>query len=415
MLIEFSVSNFKSIREKQTLSMVAASRLSKKQNVIHPNVPGEKLPPLLKAAAIYGPNASGKSTLVEAMGVASFLARMEPIATPRLLPVSPFRFDPKLAEEPSTFEIHFIQNDLRYQYAFSLTAQRIHSEKLVAYPRGKEDTLYERTLTNDTESYSFSGNLEGGKELHNAWRNLTGPQTLFLAQAVANSNDSLTQLRNPFNWLTELSGIDSNDWDGWARTSQNLANRHKTFTSTIATFLQQVDVPVTNIKFEENETAAVASKPTNKSYTAKPNYKTILTHTTALGDADFDFSEESSGTKNLIGLWLPWSLLEDTLAGNTRILLVDEFDSSLHPELVTNLVKQHLASTKHTQIIFTTHNTHLMNAKLLRRDQFWLTERDANGATQLRSLHDFAGREGEDIEKRYFEGRYRSLPYLREK
>jgi AAA15 family ATPase/GTPase len=88
-------------------------------------------------------------------------------------------------------------------------------------------------------------------------------------------------------------------------------------------------------------------------------------------------------------------------------------DSSLHPSIVDDLIEKHLDSGLDTQLIFTTHDTHLMNAKTLRRDQFWITERDANGATCLYSVHDFEGREGEDVEKRYFEGRYRGLPLIR--
>ena len=77
------------------------------------------------------------------------------------------------------------------------------------------------------------------------------------------------------------------------------------------------------------------------------------------------------------------------------------------------LVEKHIKSASPAQLIFTTHNTHLMDTKLLRRDQFWLTERDASGATQLRSIHDFEGRESEDLEKLYYEGRYRGLPFVR--
>jgi AAA15 family ATPase/GTPase len=95
------------------------------------------------------------------------------------------------------------------------------------------------------------------------------------------------------------------------------------------------------------------------------------------------------------------------------VLVVDELDSSLHPKLVEALVEKHLESGLDSQLIFTTHDTHLMDSKLLRRDQIWMTERDAAGSTQLRSVHDFVGREGEDIEKRYYEGRYRSLPIVK--
>lgn len=415
MLIEFSVSNFRSIREKQTLSMVAASRLSKKQNVFKPSVPGEKLPPLLKIAAIYGPNASGKSSIVKALGMASWLTGLSPSTQTDQLHVSPFRFDPALADKPSEFEFHFINNNLRYEFSFGLTTERITSERLISYPKGKETLLYERTHTPNGDEYVFGEHLEGGPDLHNVWKNLTGSQSFFISQAVANSSESLNQLRTPFKWLREFRTINSEHWDGWTLASRNLANKHSTFTAEISSFLQEVDVPVTKIKFEQLEESLENIKTKNRStdYMASPNYKTILTHKTALGEADFDFNEESSGTKNLIGFWLPWSLLAQTPKTENRILVIDELDSSLHPKLVADLVAKHIELDTHTQVIFTTHDTHLMNTKLLRRDQFWLTERDINGATQLRSLHDFAGREGEDIEKRYYEGRYRSLPFLR--
>jgi AAA15 family ATPase/GTPase len=95
------------------------------------------------------------------------------------------------------------------------------------------------------------------------------------------------------------------------------------------------------------------------------------------------------------------------------VLVIDELDSSLHPKIVASLVEKHLAYENPAQLIFSTHDTHLMDTKLLRRDQFWLTERDANGATALRSIYEFEGREGEDLEKRYYEGRYRGLPIVR--
>jgi AAA15 family ATPase/GTPase len=147
---------------------------------------------------------------------------------------------------------------------------------------------------------------------------------------------------------------------------------------------------------------------------SKSKSKTVLTHKTVLGEAEFDFNEESEGTKNLIGFWLPWSVHSQSgISKQNLALIVDELDSSLHPEIVKSLVAKHIDNPTSSQLIFTTHDTHLMDTKLLRRDQFWLTERDVNGATQLRSIHDFEGREGEDLEKRYFEGRYRALPILR--
>mgnify|MGYP003392842116 CR=1 FL=1 len=416
MLIEFSISNFRSFREKQTFSMVAAPRLKKGDNVFKPVVKGEKLPDLLKAAAIYGPNASGKSNLIKAFNIVKDIANRQPSAQFTPLPVSPFRFDPQLADQPSRIELHFVYAEQRYAFELALTQERIVEERLIAFPKGKETLLYERRHSPSGDEYIFGPQLEGGKDLHELWKKSTGPQMLFLAQAVANSSEDLNQLRHPLKWLQKGMMTVSGDMGIWANSSQELAKEHPFFVKEISSFLQDVDVPVTNIRIDQIESnpEEPISVDLLQSINSKPRSKTILTHTTALGEAEFDFQEESEGTKNLIGFWLPWRVrTQSNVHKEIGVLLVDELDSSLHPEIVISLVAKHLKSDIPTQLIFTTHDTHLMDAKLLRRDQFWLTERDANGATQLRSIHDFEGRESEDMEKRYFEGRYRGLPFVR--
>jgi AAA15 family ATPase/GTPase len=416
MLIEFSISNFRSFREKQTFSMVAAPRLKKGDNVFKPVVKGDKLPDLLKVAAIYGPNASGKSNLIKALDIVRDISNRQPSTQPKPLPVTPFRFDPQLADQASRIELHFIYAEQRYEFELALTQERIVQERLVAFPKGKETLLYERRHLLSGEEYTFGQQLEGGKDLHELWKKATGPQVLFLAQAVSNSSEELKQLKEPLTWLQTGFMIVFGDMNVWANSSQGLAERHLFFAEELSSFLQEVDVPVTNIRFDQIQSNLAERISTGllQSVSAKPKSKTVLTHRTALGEAEFDFQEESEGTKNLIGFWLPWSIhAESSLARESRTLIVDELDSSLHPEIVVSLVAKHIKSDAPAQLIFTTHDTHLMDTKLLRRDQFWLTERDANGATKLRSIHDFEGRESEDLEKRYYEGRYRGLPFVR--
>jgi hypothetical protein len=415
MLIEFSVSNFRSFREKQTFSMVAAPRLKKGDNVFKPEVKGEKLPDLLKVAAIYGPNASGKSNLIKAIDIVRDIANRQPSTQYRPLPVAPFRFDLKLADQPSRIELHFIYAEQRYEFRLALTQERIFQECLVAFPNGKETPLYERRHLASGDEYTFGLQLEGGKDLHELWKKSTGSQVLFLAQAVANSSEELKQLREPLTWLQKGFQIVSGNMGAWANSSQKLAEQHPSFVGQITSFLQEVDVPVTNIRFDQiqSDSAELISTGLPQSVSEKPKRKTVLTHRTALGEAEFDFQEESEGTKNLIGFWLPWSVhVKSSIINERCTLVVDELDSSLHPEIVASLVAKHIKAESPTQLIFTTHDTHLMDTKLLRRDQFWLTERDVNGATQLRSIHDFEGRESEDLEKRYYEGRYRGLPFV---
>lgn len=418
MLIEFSVSNFRSFRERQTISMVAAPRLRKRENVFSPNVVGEKLPDLLKVAAIYGPNASGKSNLLKAISVIPNLVNAPP-ATTKVIPVSPFRFDTNLAEKPSCFDVNFIYKGLRYQFELFVTAERIVEERLTAYPKGRECMLYQRSFVEGQgDQYRISSELEGGTELHTAWRRLTGPTSLFISQAVANSSEELQQLRLPFQWLSNGMLVISKGMSTWAKTSQTLVGRTPKLGAEVASFLQEVDVPVTAMRVVTQEVES--KKPSISSLfddgvSVSKNstvMKTTFTHRTALGEAEFDFEEESEGTKGLIGFWLPWSVLADT-GGPFKMVAVDELDSSLHPEIVAALIKKYLQYDECAQLIFTTHDTHLMDTKLLRRDQIWVTERDGNGATRLRSIHEFDGRESEDVEKRYYEGRYRGLPVLR--
>ncbi|WP_095051484.1 ATP/GTP-binding protein [Pseudomonas sp. Irchel s3b2] len=415
MLIEFSVRNFKSFRGRQTLSMVAAPRLGKKRNVFKPKVLGEDLPNLLKVAAIYGPNASGKSSLVSAMNMVCSL--FNPAMVEReALPLHAFRFDPELRAEPSWFEYHFIANGMRYQFILAATSDRIHEETLISYPRGKETLLYSRTYSETTgEKYILGGALEGGDVVHIAWKNLTSPKSLFLAQAVANSSEDLNQLRIPFKWFRSSAVCIAQDgMSNWGVLSRSMLMHNQSYKDNLKNFLQQVDVPVTDIRFENLATEAFKVKTPTKfleHVKATQSVKTILTHTTLLGEAEFDYEEESGGTQNLMGFWLPWTLLSSV--EGEGVVVVDELDSSLHPKIVENLVESHIDSGTCTQLIFTTHDTHLMNTKMLRRDQFWLTERDAYGATTLFSVHDFQGRDSEDVEKRYYEGRYRGLPILR--
>jgi len=413
MLIEFSVSNFRSFREKQTFSMVAAARLKKGENVFNPVVKGEKLPDLLKLAAIYGPNASGKSNLIQAFNVVKYIAERKPSNQATPMPVTPFRFDPTLVDQPSRFELHFIYAEQRYEFHLALTQQRIYEERLIAYPEGKQTPLYERIHQPGGDMYNFKKYLEGSDDLHQLWKNATNPQMLFLAQAVANSSEDMTQLRTPLNWLQNgLMTVSSGGMDVWQKSSRELAQKHPIVIEQIASFLQEVDVPVTGIRFDEEESNLGRQLGLELAQVKKTKSKTFLTHRTELGEAEFEFHDESEGTKNLIGFWLPWSV-RDSIFSVYRTLIVDELDSSLHPEIVAALMVKHIKAETPSQLIFTTHDTHLMDTKLLRRDQFWLTERDRNGATQLRSIHDFAGRESEDLEKRYYEGRYRGLPFVR--
>lgn len=430
MLIEFSVANYRSFREKQTFSMVAVPRLKKKKNVFSADVQGEKFPDLLKVAAIYGPNASGKSNLIKALSFVNQVIRNNRLSSRGSSPflVSPFRFDRSLANKPSRFEYHFIADKQRYEFVLAAVADRIVEERLIAFPKGKETLLYSRSYTSKGEKYKFGEELEGSPALHDLWRSSTNPKSLFIVQAVENSAEEFQQLRRPFSWLSMSLTAITRDMTAMARMTAALGIKWKDnkMERDVAAFLNKLDVPVSKVKFEMAEDSKINNglnftDEDLQDVSEDEDFRSIMkslgkikatfTHKTALGNADFDLDEESDGTKSLIGLHIPWLAM---LTGQDRYdsLVVDELDSSLHPQIVAKLIEQLIELDKPSQLIFTTHDTHLMDTKLLRRDQIWITERDMNGATQLRSIHDFEGRESEDVEKRYYEGRYRGLPIL---
>lgn len=425
MLIEFSVANFRSFRERQTLSMVAAPRLHKRENIFRLHLQGEKKLELLKVAVVYGPNASGKSNFLKALNAVTKIAGREASTQAALLPVSSFCFDHALAIQPSEFELHFIHKGMRYQFELSATPENIVTERLTAYPKGREALMYQREHRDGADRYEFGSLLDSSKPLHETWIRITPPRVLFITQAIANSNDRGGPLESPYEWLTGSILSVLNGMGNMVSGARNLLRTNPSFSDQISSFLCDVDVPVSRIRVETETTPSALSQIKSDSpevgggliHANSPNTKvrnrTTLTHTSALGDADLDFSDESEGTKNLVGFWLPWTTKDPSDISERCILVVDELDGSLHPKIVAALVSKHLQSEIPSQLIFTTHDTHLMDTKLLRRDQFWITERDINGATQLRCIYDFEGREGEDIEKRYYEGRYRGLPFVK--
>ncbi|GAB7527947.1 ATP-binding protein [Pseudomonas sp. 3A(2025)] len=415
MLIEFSVTNYKSFRDRQTLSMVAAPRLGKKKNTFKPELDGENFPALLKVAAIYGSNASGKSSLAAAI---NFVPKMILHRTPDdEIPVSPFRFDSELMQAPSRFEYNFISEGVRYEYLVSATCERITYESLVVYPKGKALVLYSRKYSiEEGEVYVFGSGLEGNSILHEAWRDLTGPGNLFLYSVGLHSSESFNQITAAYRWFkSRYVYIGQDGMRNWSMLTRSHLQKYPEMNEDLERFLFDLDVPITKIDFEKipnpaRQTDDGSKAPRGHWAMADKEFKTRLTHTTALGSAEFGIEEESGGTQNLMGFWLPWKWLTAT---SPRLVVVDEFDSSLHPKIVERLISKLLDEDGEGQLLFTTHDTHLMNTKILRRDQYWITDRDINGATNLFSIHDFEGRDSEDVEKRYFEGRYRGLPVLK--
>lgn len=421
MLIQFSLANFRSFREEQTFSMVAAPRIGKKENKFKAPI-NEKFPELLKVAVIYGPNASGKSNLLKGLLTLVNIAKREPSNIKTSIPVQSFAFDSELINEPSRFEIHFIANNMRYEFILFANQERIIKEELTSFPNGVEKVLYKRNYNKDNDSYNYEYKEESGNELLiNIWKKITPKDVLFISQIISNNENPDVQLLSAFTWLTtgltcHLEGakelLPATKKLMYSDVSGSEQIR-KFFSNNLSDFLRDFDIPISSIDYEEKKEINIAQVENN---TYKPTKEVYFTHDTKSGKYRISFDDQSDGTQSLVSFFVPWmyTQLSDNACGN--VLVVDELDSSLHPLIVEALVKKHINKTNSTsQIIFTTHDTHLMNSKIIRRDQIWITDRDAYGASKLSCIHEYEGREGEDVEKRYYEGRYKGLPQRRSK
>lgn len=423
MLIEFTVTNFRSIRSPQTLSMVASKALKKsglENNAFEAGVSEDGLPRLLRSAVVYGPNAAGKSTLV---GALSFMRKWVNTSAQKaqvgeaIKDVQPFLLSANSRKQDSEFEIHFIEEGVRYQYGFSLNSERITSEWLIAYPLGKPQRWFERAFnpTAQKDEYKFSTSFIGGKKLHNDRASLTISNALYLSVAVQKGNE---QLRPVFYWFQKRLRIVSEMDDLRSGFTQRMCEKPED-KKDVLEFMSSADISVDDIAIEKREFStddlpsdmpAAFKDELLKDLNGKTRREAKFLHKDVdTGDlVEFDEDDESKGTISLFAFAGPWL---DVLKNN-YVLVVDEIDTSLHPLVVHHLVRLLNSHKGRAQLVFTTHDTTLLSQRILRPDQIWFVEKDKGNSTHLYSLADFSPRENEAIEKGYLNGRYGAIPFL---
>lgn len=422
MLIQFTVANFRSFREPQTLSMAAAGTLKslRDKNTFAPEVSEQKLPNLLRCTAIFGANASGKSNFIRALSFMEQLVLDSASARPdSRIDVQPFRLNAQAALEDSRFEIEFVEDGVRYQFGFSVNDERITSEWLLSYITARATELYRRRFDPELKQdvYDFGRGLEGGR-LRRDWAAQTGSATLYLSRVVQASSEEFQQLRAPFRWFSRRLRIErqinSEPWADVLTSSycENEDNKKK-----VVDFLRGFDIPVFDIRIQQkildSERMASIFKPDfveqlkmgNDLVAREPKF----IHQAVDGSlVEFRASDESDGTMNLYRFAAKW--LEVT--EQDYVLVVDELDSSLHPLAVWELIRKLSESKSRAQLIFTTHDVSLLRSKLLRRDQIYFISQSRDRESRLYSLFDFDGREDDAFEDRYLKGRYGATPVL---
>lgn len=413
MLIDFRVRNFRSLRDEQILSLVAAKdKMLHELNTMQSGV--KAAPTLLRSAAIYGPNAGGKSNLIKALQymravVVESASVMQPGQT---FNVQPFRFDEKLVLQPTEFEITFILDGVRHQYGFELTAKRITREYLLVYKAFKPQQWFERHYdeSSDKDIYEFGSGLKGAKTV---WEGATRPNSLFLSMAVQLNSE---QLRPVFDWFVKQLAIFNEVTPLGQQFSVDMLRKPEG-KKAICDFLAAADISISDIEVVTRKVAAqavhfdMAAGKTEVRNEEQEVSELLFHHVTEQGKAVFGLGDESMGTRNL--LFLTGPVLDILEKGMT--LVVDELDSSLHPLLVRRLVELFQTPTINklgAQLIFTTHDTSLLDPELFRRDQIWFVEKDVEQASRLYPLSDFSPRKKEALEHGYLMGRYGALPFL---
>lgn len=419
MLIQFKVTNFRSIKETQILSMVASSTPKElAQNTFETGV--SAAPRLLRSAAIYGPNAAGKSNFIAAL---AFMERMVRQSAQRaqvgeLIDVAPFQLDASSRGQESEFEIHFIAEGVRYQYGFTVNPKQIISEWLYAYPNNAPQRWFERQYDKDRDQYQYKfSDLFEDKKSREARTNFTIPNNLYLSVAVQKNSQQLLPV---FNWFKEkLQYILSMNRLGEGATADlclDVDGKIKVLAFMNAAGISVKDFSVKKENFSEaNLPKSIPSELREHFLKNLQDAVSLDTHF-VYSDSNnkpvqFALEDESDGTQALFSFASRWlDLLE-----NDEILFIDEIDTSLHPLIVHHLVKLLHHSNSKSQLIFTTHDTTLLGKRdLMRPDQVWFVERNKTQATELYSLSDYSIRPNDAIEKRYLSGRYGGIPYLSE-
>jgi uncharacterized protein len=422
MLIEFSVTNYRSILERQTLNM-AASTYFKELETLNTFIPDQddSVPRLLRSSVLYGPNASGKSTLIQALQFvkSQILNSQKESQAGDAIDVVPFKLTAASRVADSEFEITFIEQGVRYEYGFCCNRERFIEEWLIAYPLGRAQKWFHRVFDAESgkDAYKFSSSFLGGKKRHDIWKEQTRENALFFSTAIQLNNE---QLKPAFDWFKQrLRVFDSVGGLSPSYTLQRCGKDEDR--QRVVAFMNSADLSIADIQLKETVFSA-DSLPKGMPAAIKDEFikdmagrklvepRFFHKDVNTAEIVEFEGSEESDGTLALFAFAGPWlDVIE-----NERVLVVDELDTSLHPLLVHHLVKRlHHEGTK-AQLIFTTHDTTLLSPKLLRRDQVWFMEKNDKSATRLYPLSDFSPRENEAIERGYLNGRYGGIPFLKD-
>jgi AAA15 family ATPase/GTPase len=445
MLIQLTIQNFLSFRDEVTFSMVGVSSDQQHINHLAEDAAG-KGRSLLPIAAIYGANAAGKSNLIKALNFVKDLV-VEGTRSNKPILVSPFKLG-DYSKQPSKFEFIFTYQETQYSYGFTLNREQIFEEWLYAVPPGKKNEVmyFERITSSAKETtLEYGSGLKGRTEKRQQFLDFIAEGTrnnqLFLTEAI---DRNVQKLLPVFNWFKEVLTVITAEAEYQGLEVGVLSN--ESFTNFLSEFLKFAGTGIDSISTEEvdldfdqhfptmpkllrdrllenlekadDNSVAMIENIRGKRYLLFKNEGGKLSliqlktqHRHEDGHLiDFTIEEESEGTQRLINLIPSLFLLQEE---SEKVVFLDELDRRLHPLLSRCFVQTAInCRGRSNQLIFTTHDTNLLDLDLLRRDEIWFVEKNQQGVSNLYSLAEFKIRPDMQIEKGYLNGRFGAIPFF---
>lgn len=413
MLIDFTVENYRSIREPITLSAIAQThKRNQSDNKITKPVssPKRKLE-LLPVLGIFGANASGKSNVLNALQklltfVSSSNHYEKTPDNPRFNFVRPFLLNSASAKSPTKFALRILSAGNIYIYNLSILQNVITEEKLEYIPqeleRASTRLIFHRIRNNKSQRYD----VENGKEFGETYRELQTTlkeSQAFLGFMKSNlKNDLLYPIIMWFGFHWNSNSLDDEFYDHYfsCRILEDMKDYYPNLKSKVLEILKKFDVGIEDIDIKKTKDAD-----------GDEDFEVWITHHTNKGNTKWLLEEESLGTKKLFALA---TRLFFTFEKGS-LMVVDELGASTHPNINREIVKlfQNKKTNKNNgQLIFTSHDSSLLSKGILRRDQIWYTQKLEDGSTDLYPLSDFGIRNDLAIDKAYLDGRFKAVPFL---
>ena len=380
MVLEIALTNFFSINEKITLDLQAANIQTKEARVLDGNTFKVGNERLLKTVAIYGANASGKSNIIKAVKAAvDMILDSHNYNEGDSFGFKPFKFGRN--DILSEFYIRLIVNGIEHEYSFSCTRDEIITESLYYYPKGRKALIFsrdERKAGGKKEKYEFTTVIRRPMDVASN----TSRKTLFLSRASQMDREKAKEI---YRWFNEQL-VFSYRGNASVATDRFLGDNK----DAVLRVLKAADSDIVEFTYKDGE---------------------LTTFHRRNPSLPFDFNtEESEGTKILFRIML--TVMD--VVRNNKVMFLDEVETSLHTRLVEYLINL-FHNSRSAQLVFTTHNTHLLDMTRFRKDQIFFVNKRDDGSSDLYSLFDYKDfREKMDLEKAYLQGRFDAVPYVNE-